>query len=162
MPIGSIDDDDGGISFIDYFGSLSWARLMAMKTSILLTTVLFTLSCLAACSHRKQAENVSPVGTFSLVEVDGQSLPANVGHDGANIRVVSGQLVLTEEGDATSETVFGPPNGDDIHRRVTASYTQTGDELLLRWDGAGMTKGTLGDGSFTMNNEGMIFVYAKD
>lgn len=68
---------------------------------------------------------------------------------------------MTEEGGRISDTVFGPPKGEVVHRRVEASYTQSGNELLLRWKGAGMTKGTLGDESFTMDNEGMIFAYRK-
>ena len=124
-------------------------------------TLSLALGCLTACSHRKSSAVHSPIGTYQLVEVNGQAIPTTLLHDGIEIRVVSGQLVLTEYGEVTSETVFGPPAGADIHRRVDASYTQNGNELLLRWKGAGVTKGSLGEESFRMNNEGMIFEYRK-
>ena len=146
------------ISLIFFTGG----RLKAMKATIYFTSWVFALSCLFACAHQKDSVNFSPIGSFVLVKVEGQTLPARVNHDGTSIRVVSGQLEFTEDGGAMSETVFGPPNGGDIHRRVTANYTQIGDELLLRWEGAGVTKGLLEDGSFTMENEGMTFTYVKE
>jgi hypothetical protein len=156
-----IDDGDRMISFIDYPLDIEENRMKPMKTTLLAATLILALSCLSACSHRKQSATFSPVGTFQLVEVNGQAVPANVVHGGIDIRVVSGLLVLTEEGGGTSDTVFGPPKGEDVHRRVEVSYTQSGNELSLRWKGAGTTKGTLGDESFTMDNEGMIFGYRK-
>ncbi|MBT5709128.1 MAG: hypothetical protein HOI66_22640 [Verrucomicrobia bacterium] len=159
--VGFIDDDDIAISFIDYslWGELD--RVVTMKTTLLSAILVLGLGCLSACSHRNPSATFSPVGTYQLVEVNGQAIPTTVHHGGIEIRVVSGQLVLTEAGDGLSETVFGPPAGAKVHRRVEASYTQSGNELLLRWKGAGMTKGTLGNEAFTMNNEGMIFSYRK-
>ena len=53
-----------------------------------------------------------------------------------------------------------PPH-PDVHRVVNATFTQNGAELTLRWQGAGITKGQVNGTEFTMNNEGMIFLYRK-
>lgn len=47
-------------------------------------------------------------------------------------------------------------------REVNATYTQQGPNLIMEWEGAGTTEGTVEGDSFTMNNEGMIFVYKKE
>lgn len=65
------------------------------------------------------------------------------------------------DGTCRSVSVFSVPPNPDIHREVKATYTQTGAELTMQWEGAGMTKGRLKGSEFTMNNEGMIFFYRK-
>jgi hypothetical protein len=40
-------------------------------------------------------------------------------------------------------------------------YTKKGSKLIMQWKGAGTTTGTIECSTFTMNNEGMLFVYRK-
>ena len=53
------------------------------------------------------------------------------------------------------------PSGDDVTRKVNATYTREGAKLNMQWEGAGKTAGTFEGDSFSMNNEGMIFAYKK-
>jgi hypothetical protein len=57
--------------------------------------------------------------------------------------------------------VFIPPSGDEVIREVPATYTSDGSELTMQWQGAGVTVGTVRGDTFTMDNEGMIFIYRK-
>ena len=40
-------------------------------------------------------------------------------------------------------------------------YPREGPKLTMKWQGAGMTTGTIAGNTFTMNNEGMELVYKK-
>ena len=57
--------------------------------------------------------------------------------------------------------VIVPPSGTEVTRDVTATYTREGAKLRMQWEGAGRTEGTLANGTFKMNNEGMILEYRK-
>ena len=54
-----------------------------------------------------------------------------------------------------------PPSGQAATREVSATYTKDGAKLTMQWQGAGMTVCTMDGNTFTMDNEGMIFVYRK-
>lgn len=41
------------------------------------------------------------------------------------------------------------------------TYTREGNTLTMKHPGAGYTEGTMDGDKFTMNNEGMLFVYQK-
>ena len=101
------------------------------------------------------------MGKYELVKVDGKPVPAQVDHGTTAILVVSGQMNFEPENNCTSLTVFSPIGGENIERRVTATFTRNGSEIDLTWHGAGRTKGTFENNAFTMNNEGMIFSYQR-
>jgi hypothetical protein len=44
---------------------------------------------------------------------------------------------------------------------VKATYTREGNKLTMKWQSGGMTIGTVEGDTFTMSNEGMVFVYRK-
>lgn len=48
-----------------------------------------------------------------------------------------------------------------VTREITATYQKAGSTLNVQWKGAGSTKGTIEGDTFTMNNEGIIFVDKK-
>ena len=48
-----------------------------------------------------------------------------------------------------------------MERVVEATYTVSGTNLTMRWEGAGTTTGSVKGNDFTMNNEEMIFAYRK-
>ena len=114
----------------------------------------------SACSHR-EVRSVTPTGTYELVEVDGKALPALISHGPAEVRVAAGSLTFGPDDSCLSYTRFGLPTGDPIDRNVRATYSQTGNDLLLRWERAGTTAGTLTENGFTMINEGTPFTYRK-
>lgn len=107
------------------------------------------------------APDTTPGGTFTLVTVDGNKVPCTVQHEGHTLTVKSGTFIINPNGTCSSKVVFSPPTGADATREVKATYTQAGSKLTMKWEGAGVTSGTVEGDSFTMNNEGMIFAYHK-
>ena len=131
-------------------------RIVAVCLLILLA-IIFT-----GCKNRpKNDVNTGPIGVFALVSVDGKTMPAEIKHEGAKMHVRSGSLAFTADGKCTSTSVFNVENYRDVNRVVKAGWTRTGSEVTMRWHGAGVTRGTIAGDTFTMNNEGMIFVYQK-
>ncbi len=126
-----------------------------------LLAVLLLLA-LTGCQAGAQGNAVTNVpGNYILVSVDGKSVPCNLTHEGVAMVVKSGSFTINADGTCRSLSTFAVPPHPDIHRDVQATYTQTGAELTMRWQGAGMTTGRVNDNEFTMNNEGMIFFYRK-
>lgn len=126
----------------------------------------FWLSLLAVivscgCNPKaKTAADISPVGSFALVSVDGDKVPATIQH-GATLTVKSGVFIISADGTCSSKLVFSPPSGGDVTREVKATYTRQGPTLTMKWEKAGTTTGTIDGDAFTMNNEGMIFTYRR-
>ena len=109
----------------------------------------------------KVAADISPVGSFALVSVDGNKVPSPVQHGGPPLTVKSGIFVITADGTCSSTVVFSTPSGGEVIREVKATYTRQGPTLTMKWEGAGTTTGTIDGDTFTMNNEGMIFMYRR-
>jgi len=109
----------------------------------------------------KAASETSLAGNYTLVSVDGNKVPCIVQHGGATLNVKSGGFTINAEGTCSSRMVFSVIPGKEASREVKATYTRQGPKLTMKWEGAGTTSGTLEGDKFTMNNEGMIFVYRK-
>lgn len=100
-------------------------------------------------------------GVYRLVSVDGNTVPASVQHGDAPIVVQSGTFTFTPDRECTSKIQFIAPNGQEVDRVVKASYTRTGNQLNMTWEGAGHTIGTVDGEKFEMDNEGVQFVFEK-
>ena len=135
------------------------------KTMIILALVLVattsTLFAMAKPVKEKVPNKIDPTGVYALIAVDGAKLPATISH-GAKMKVYSGTFTINVDKTCSSEIIFGPPSGDKSTRLVKATYTQEGSILHMKWIGAGRTTGTIKGNIFTMNNEGMMFVYKKN
>jgi len=120
--------------------------------------------CLASCARTgvDGTRGNDPAGVYTLVSVDGATLPAIVSHGDHEMKVHSGVFTINADGTCRSKTVFGPPSGDNgVTREVNATYTQKGSTLNMEWQGAGQTEGLVEGDTFTMNNEGMLFSYQR-
>jgi len=104
---------------------------------------------------------IDAAGTYALVSVDGNKVPCTVTHEGQTMTVQSGTFIINADGTCSSKVAFSLPTGAAASREVKASYTRQGATLTMKWEGAGMTTGNVERGSFTMDNEGMIFAYRK-
>jgi hypothetical protein len=104
------------------------------------------------------AANLNPVGTYPLVTVDGNKVPCTVQHEGHTMTINSGSFIINADGTCNSRMFLA---GRDAAIEVKATYTREGPKLTMTWQGAGMTIGTIEGDTFTMNNEGMVFVYRK-
>jgi hypothetical protein len=130
----------------------------ALQLCLLLTAGLL----LSACKpEAKIAKDVDPSGDYALVSVNGSTVPASVSHDGTALQVRSGTFTIKADGTCSTKTVFVPPSGSEVAREVSATYTRQGSKLTMQWKGAGTTTGTIAGNTFTMDNEGMAFVYKK-
>lgn len=118
---------------------------------------------LAGCTHAKRAEaEVDPAGIYTLVSVDGQQVPCTLQHDGREVKVESGTFTLNADGTCASHIFFRPPSASKtVERQVKATYTREGPKLTMKWEGAGMTTGTVQGDAFTMNNEGNVLAYKR-
>lgn len=138
-----------------------------MKTQLnLLLQRCFALAAMglfiSACQvQQPAADTADPVGSYALVSVDGQPVPASVSHEGAVLKVRSGTFTINADGTCSSRITFVSPSGAEAVREVGATYTRAGSQMNMQWTGAGKTVGTLSGKAFTMNNEGMLFVYRK-
>ena len=122
--------------------------------------IMATLILLGSCTATSGGEEVT--GIYYLTRVDGSPVPAQVLHDGTPMRVNSGLFMISEGGRCMSRTTFVPPGSDrEESREVHASYRIENGRLIMQWEGAGMTEGTVEGKTFTMDNHGMIFEYEK-
>ncbi len=116
----------------------------------------------AGCQQDAKVNGGSPVaGTYSLASVNGNTVPCALQHEGVALSVKSGAFIIHPEGICSSKVVFYGPSGGESIREVKATYTCQGSKLTMKWEGAGTTTGTFEGDTFTMNNEGLIFVYRK-
>jgi hypothetical protein len=129
-----------------------------LRCCLLITPALLLLGCR---SDAETTATIDPAGQYALVSVDGKAVPASVSHDGATLEVRSGTFTIKRDGTCSTKTVFVPPSGSEVSREVTATYTLDGSKLTMKWEGAGITTGTVEGKTFTMINEGMSFVYSK-
>lgn len=137
--------------------------------AIKLVFVLAIGLVVSACTRQETASsnadlasaNDGPAGEYALVSVNGNRVPTSVSHDGVTLQVRSGTFTINADGTCSSKTVFVPPSGSEVAREVTATYTKVGSTLIMQWQGAGTTVGTIQGNTFTMDNEGMAFVYTR-
>ena len=116
----------------------------------------------SACQMQQPpATATESAGVYALVSVDGKPVPASVSHEGVTLNVRSGTFTIKADGTCSSRIVFVSPSGIETTREVSATYTEEGSQVNMRWKGAGKTVGTISGKTFTMNNEGMLFVYRK-
>ena len=123
---------------------------------------LLALIALTGCNHDSgNTADVDLTGVYSLVSVNGISLPCDLQHEGADMTIKSGVFTINADGTCTSLMKFSVVGHEDIGREVRATYTHNGTELTMNWERAGTTKGDVDGNRFTMNNEGMLLAYEK-
>ena len=129
----------------------------------LATFVLLALAFSPLASAQPPASQAAPdiTGTYTLVTVNGDNVPATITHDDVSITIRSGSFVINADGSCVSRMVFLAPNGQEVTREVTGTYTRDGGKLTIQWQGAGVTEGTADGKTFTMDNEDFVLAYKK-
>jgi len=136
-------------------------RAMRLPLAMIWLPLLAVMVWTGCNPKAKVAADISPVGSFDLVSVDGHKVPYTVQHEGSSLTVKAGIFIINADGTCSSKVVFSPPSGDEASREVKATYIRQGPTLTMKWEGAGTTTGTVEGDTFTMNNEGMIFTYRR-
>ena len=107
------------------------------------------------------ANDINLTGTYTLLSVNGNSVPYTLTHEGVNLTINKGYFIINSDGTCISNITFIPPNKVEVNNEVKATYTLAGSTLTMKWERAGITTGTVTGNTFTMNNEGMVFVFQK-
>jgi len=131
---------------------------IALKLGLILAAGLGMSACTMQGSTPKDADFA---GEYALISVNGKPVPANVTHEGVEMLLRSGTFTIKADGTCSTKTVFVLPSRTESAREVGATYTNEGSKLTMQWKGAGKTVGTIQGNTFTMDNEGMVFVYKK-
>jgi hypothetical protein len=132
-----------------------------MRTSAAL--VLLSLWFAPFASAQPPAGQAAPTitGTYTLVTVNGDNVPATITHDDVSFTVRSGSFVISADGSCVSRMVILAPNGQEVTREVAGTYTRDGAKLTIQWEGAGVTEGAADGKTFTMDNAGMVLSFRK-
>lgn len=128
-------------------------RVIALGVLALL--LLFWL----ARSHAQTVAN--PAGVYQLVSVDGKDVPCTIKHGGTAMYVHSGTFTISTNGQVASVMTVSMGDKRNIRVERQATYTVKESELTMKWQNAGTTKGRVAGQTFTMTNEGMVYIYKK-
>jgi hypothetical protein len=138
-----------------------------MRTrSLVISATLFSALVLAlvwtgSMHGVKAADAVNPTGNYTLLSVNGSPAPCTLTHEGMSLSIKTGVFIINSDGTCSSKITFSIPSKEDVSREVKATYKLEGAKLTMKWEGAGTTTGDVDGNTFTMNNEGMVFVYRK-
>lgn len=128
-------------------------RVIALGVLALL--LLFGL----ARSHAQTAASLTDV--YQLVSVDGKDVPCTIKHGGTPMNVHSGTFTISTNSQVTSVMTVSLGDKKNIRVERQATCTVKESELTMKWQNAGTTKGRVAGQTFTMTNEGMVFIYKK-
>lgn len=136
-----------------------------------------TCACLLVAAHLVPVrlvgqEGPGPLtGTYTLLTIDGHTLPHAPDHPGRPADappppsvVVS---VLTVSADSTFAMTMRYRMGEgttarEIDRDFSGTYAWQDTTYVFAWAGAGRTAVALRADTLVLNNEGMLFTYVKD
>jgi hypothetical protein len=126
-------------------------------------SVMIAILSLAACQEVVRPVDKNDItGIYYLLKVDDTALPGTVYHDDVALEIRSGTFIISADGTCFSRTRFTAPGGEEVTREVHAQYVVRDSRLIMTWEGAGMTEGTVEGDNFVMDNHGMIFEYTRN
>jgi hypothetical protein len=135
--------------------------------------IVFTVFMAQACAHAAAPATDSPrpaaavpiTGDWHLVAVAGEDLPIAPVHDGRRlpIEVAGAAFVIAPDGTFTMTMTYrNTATGDRFSRGFEGTYSVTdGAAYRFDWKGAGATRVWVEDERLIMDNEGLLFAYAR-
>lgn len=127
-----------------------------------LFTVFLCALLVAGCqSDVTKIDDSDITGIYYLVKVDGAEIPAKIFHDGVPMHILSGTFIISTDGTCFSRMRFVAPQGEETIREVNAKFRVDEEKIIMQWENAGVTEGTVTGDTFTMDNHGTIFEYKK-
>jgi uncharacterized protein len=109
----------------------------------------------------KAEDDINPTGTYTLLSVNGNSVPYTFTTEGVSITIKKGFFTINSDGTCIRNITLVSPNKPEISNDVKATYTLAGSTLTMKWERAGIMTGALSGNTFTMDNRGMVFVFQK-
>lgn len=102
-----------------------------------------------------------PVGLYTLSSVDGKPVPCTINHEGRVMEVLSGTFIISTNNQITSVMTVSVGDRKNIRIETHATFKLKNSELSMKWKNAGTTKGGVVGQTFTMTNEGMVYLYQR-
>jgi hypothetical protein len=127
-----------------------------MKAHLALWVVALAL---AACAPVPGTDDIT--GTYTLVSVEGNPLPYNPAHEVGAPEIISSTLTLASDSTFQMTITFATAPGNPVSRDMKGTYSLVDGTLSFDWEGAGITPATHEDGTITIVNEGLSFLYQK-
>jgi hypothetical protein len=109
----------------------------------------------------KAADDINPTGTYTLLNVNANSVPYTFTTEGVSITIKKGLFTINSDGTCIRNITLASPNKPEISNDVKATYTLAGSTLTMNWERAGIMTGTVTGNTFTMDDRGMVFVFQK-
>ena len=132
-------------------------RIVALCLLAIALLLIFT-----GCKNDSSSTiNPNISGVYTLITIDDKTVPCELSHEGQPMAIKSGTFTFTPDGLCRSRMLFSVGSRKDMDLERKASYTTLGTDLTMEWEGAGITKGSIHDNTFTMTNEGMVLCYRK-
>ena len=141
--------------------NMTGQKLLAGLATTLLCSALTLLLSTGCRADNPASAAANAAGVYPLVSVNGNAVPCEVKHGETAMTIKSGAFTLNADGTCHSRMDLSAPARGEVSREVKATYTRQGNDLTMKWERAGTTKGQLAGDAFTMVNEGMTFVYRK-
>ena len=133
-----------------------------MKILTQMVVAMITILSIAACQQTVMPVDGSVItGIYYLLKVDGTEIPGTVMHDDTPLEIHSGTFFISDDGTCFTTTRFTPPGREEETREVHAKYVVQDSRIIMKWEGAGTTEGTVEGDIFIMDNHGMIFEYTR-
>ncbi|GJM27090.1 MAG: hypothetical protein DHS20C16_35050 [Phycisphaerae bacterium] len=138
-----------------------WDSTRAGMTFAVIALAGIALGC-KTTGEESTDPDTDVTGIYHLISIEGNPIPYAPMHLGRRQpQVVAGTITLHDGGTFASTMEYANDAGKTMSRAFAGTYTMDGAEFILSWAGAGRTRATIEENTFTMNNEGMLFVYEK-
>ena len=136
---------------------------MKLMRVVLLPVLIFA----GGCETGTEADPNAHIGTYTLVSVDGDGLPADLGvEDGVAISLLSATLNLNADQSAALSLRVRATQGTtsfEVSEALTGTYTRTASSIQVVWDDADPQTFVYDEDEdeLTLTSEGHVLVFEK-
>ena len=120
--------------------------------------------CISGCSedaNPTETKTLDYTGIYNLITIDGNNLPYTPSHEGNTLQVQSSTFILNTDAAFEMTMTYKRQSGEIFNQDFSGTYTLNNYTFTFHWQGAGKNTAALEGDSFTMNNEGLLFLYRK-
>jgi hypothetical protein len=137
-----------------------------MRRSLLTALVLgFLSACSGGDATGPDTDPNAHVGSYSLVSINGNVLPAVFDTEGFHFVYLSGQVTLKADGTSTNSYTFTVTQGGNVVQQTdndTGTYARAGTTISVVWaSGDRESYSFSGGNTLTINETGAVVVFRK-